>query len=846
MSDRYEIREKLGQGGLGAVYKAYDKQLKREVALKRVITPTQEAVDDLLREATALSSLMHPNIVTVFDVGQDAEGGFVVMELLDGETLDDTISRAPLTLPDFAEVVNQTLEALIAAQAVNMVHRDLKPSNIMVIWRPSGRFQIKVLDFGLAKISAAPTPQTSDQEEGILGSIYFMAPEQFERTTLDFRTDMYAMGCIYYYCLTAQYPFDGETAPQVMMAHLHHLVRPLEVVRPDLPEEVADWVMWLMERNREDRANTAREALDRFPDLTRPTPVISGAIAQDGTVRASPAPSLDEIVARAATADVPASPRAGATTHALRPVGPRPPGSHRGGALRGGGGSKSARRDVTGAVAVVADDEDGEVVELKAASNRTKLIFIIASSVSVLALLLVGMSVYNGKVREQKEAERVKVLSASPQGDGSDVSLLLRRIGNDAKAKDSSPAQILEKLQGKGVEDALRKELETVGAGAARMALLDAVASRLLGGTVPALLKIYQESGSPDERKKALHALSKIAGPDDVGAFLALLKVPNMEASERKQLEDSICSILYRNDRLIARAQSIYIDELPKSKDDHRKSLVRIVGKLGGGEQVLNRFLVKTLSAEEQILALSEWPDRSCKDILESFMTGVGKTSRTAAARAYMRMLLLPTAQTDDTNGYKLVLDAADRKELDPFFQALVANPTAQTLKFCQENKITELDVPFAEASGKIRQAMKDVYVIKPGQTVPASKAQIFGGSDGTRYDKDKQADQIDWKSPQSWMSWVVKMEAPGTYEVGIVGSCPNNEGSSVKITFVGEPLQWMTAKTPSGKTSEVITMGTIKIDPPQQDVRRLFLSAGEVAQPGGIMKVKGIRFTKK
>jgi len=162
MSERYQIQGKIGQGGLGAVYKAFDTQLKREVALKRVLTPEEasredvdDAADKLIKEAEVLSTLMHPNIVTVFDVGQDESGGFVVMELLDGETLDETISRGLLTLHDFTEVVNQTLEALIAAQSINMLHRDLKPSNIMVIWRPSGKFQVKVLDFGLAKISNA-------------------------------------------------------------------------------------------------------------------------------------------------------------------------------------------------------------------------------------------------------------------------------------------------------------------------------------------------------------------------------------------------------------------------------------------------------------------------------------------------------------------------------------------------------------------------------------------------------------------------------------------------------------------------------------------------------------------
>ncbi|MDP4583830.1 MAG: serine/threonine protein kinase, partial [Verrucomicrobiales bacterium] len=256
MSNRYEIRDQIGKGGLGAVYKALDTQLQREVAIKRVLSAdkatedeVKEAANKLIAEAQTLSSLNHPNIVTVFDVGQDESGGFVVMELLKGETLDETVERGVLTQEDFTEVVYQTMEALIAAQANNVIHRDIKPTNIMVIWQASGKFQLKILDFGLAKFSRSPSVQTMDQEESVMGSIFFMAPEQFERGELDARTDLYQMGCVYYNALTGQYPFNGETAPQVMNAHLQHKVIPLEQVRPDLSPSICQWVMWMINRD---------------------------------------------------------------------------------------------------------------------------------------------------------------------------------------------------------------------------------------------------------------------------------------------------------------------------------------------------------------------------------------------------------------------------------------------------------------------------------------------------------------------------------------------------------------------------------------------------------------------
>lgn len=837
MSSRYEKREKLGQGGLGTVFKAFDNQLKREVALKRVLTPTQEAVENLRHEATALSSLMHPNIVTVFDVGQDDEGGFVVMELLDGETLDDTIARAPLTLQDFAEVVNQTLEALMAAQAVNMTHRDLKPSNVMVIWRPSGRFQIKVLDFGLAKVSSAPTPQTTDQEEGIMGSIYFMAPEQFERTAVDFRTDMYAMGCIYYYCLTGKYPFDGDTAPQVMMAHLYHQVRPLESVRPDIPKQVAQWVMWLMARNREDRPASAREALDRFPDLTRPTPVISGPIPRDGTVQASPAPPLagaaparaGAAAARATSADVPSAAR-GKTGTVSRAAAERP-------------ATQTATASSAGSVwndARYSAAEARALAEMEAA-KRKKLLFIIASSISALAIIVIGSVILAGKMQVAKEFKRIDTLDESPAGVAADVPLLLRHISENPAQNDARAVRILSELRGEGVDDALRRELASLEPGYPRLGLLQVVAKRSLSGTFPSLLNIYRTTPSPKERVLTAYALVRLAGPGDEKALLELLKSPTMDGSERSQLEDGIYSILLRNGDVAGRAQPL-LKELKASSGKYRESLARILGSLG--EQPVLDGLAEGLSGAptDYILALNHWPDRSSKEPLEAFLKAGDTNLKIYASRAYLRMLQLPTSNPDDSASYRLALDSVDKNDIRKVFSVIVANPTPQSLKFCQETKIAGLESSFNLASNLIQEAMRAAIVVRSGELIPAVRAKVAGQDQETRF--DQKSDQLDWRSPRIWMSWLVKLENPGTYEISVLGSCPENPGSDLKLTFVGEPLKAKTKKT-KDDAPEPLSMGTVKVDAAQQGPRMVYLSAGPVAQPG-ILKVKGIRFTKK
>ena len=267
--DRYEIRSKIGQGGVGAVYRAFDRHLNREVAIKRVLPEggyenQEEAAKAMLNEAASLCSVQHPNIVTVFDAGIDNDGPYVVMELLSGRTIDEMVDRGTLTIQDFREVALQTQEALIAAQDLDLVHRDIKPTNVMVTWLPSGRFQVKLVDFGLAKFSPKPSPQTIDHGDSVFGSIHFMAPEQFERTPLDKRTDMYSMGCVYYYTLAGVYPFDGETAPKVMNAHLQHQIKPLQEHRPDLPGWLCQWVMWHLARQIEERPRDARESLKLF------------------------------------------------------------------------------------------------------------------------------------------------------------------------------------------------------------------------------------------------------------------------------------------------------------------------------------------------------------------------------------------------------------------------------------------------------------------------------------------------------------------------------------------------------------------------------------------------------
>lgn len=295
MSGRYKILEELGQGGAGSVSKAYDTQLDRYVALKRLLTKEEEQQQDsqssaLRKEAASLATLQHPNIVSVYDLGSDENGMFIVMELLEGETLSDLITGESLGLPDFYELATQTLEGALSAHAQSILHRDLKPENMKVKRLPGGRLQVKIVDFGLARLSYGAKKQTEDQGGNVLGSIFYMAPEQFLRRPLDGRTDLYSLGCVYYQALSGRRPFEAPSMAEVMDMHLKHEVTLLHDLRPDLPESLCDWVMWLMNVEPDRRPENAQTALDSLRTLaaqgifsdeaSRSQPVTEGQVAR--------------------------------------------------------------------------------------------------------------------------------------------------------------------------------------------------------------------------------------------------------------------------------------------------------------------------------------------------------------------------------------------------------------------------------------------------------------------------------------------------------------------------------------------------------------------------------------
>ena len=282
--ERYVITRRLGSGGHGDAYLAMDTTLRREVVLKRVHTEGEdaEAIQEILAEAGKMAAMKHPNVVSVYDIFMSEGSPCIVMEYVPGDNLNERVERhGPLSINDTAELARQTLEALVAAHTVGLIHRDLKPPNIMISGLPSGSFQAKLLDFGMAKFikEEAPSPQTVAIDGTVKGSIQFISPEQLSREPVDQRSDLYSLGCSLYYAVTGHNPFAGDTVTEVITSHLGNRVVPAKIYRKELGTALEAWLMQLLKRHPIERYPTALAALQALRDATLADGIISATTA---------------------------------------------------------------------------------------------------------------------------------------------------------------------------------------------------------------------------------------------------------------------------------------------------------------------------------------------------------------------------------------------------------------------------------------------------------------------------------------------------------------------------------------------------------------------------------------
>jgi serine/threonine protein kinase len=286
----FEILEKLGEGGMGVVWKARDTRLDRLVALK--VLPSDKVADPerkrrFAQEARAASALNHPNIVTIYEIAREDDVDFIAMEYVAGRSLQQLIPRKGLSIADSLKYSVQIADALAKAHAAGIVHRDLKPGNILI----NDEGTVKVVDFGLAKLTETADSTEEDptrtirretQEGAIVGTLSYMSPEQAEGKKVDARSDIFAFGVVLYEMVTGRRAFQGASAAATLAAILHQDPKPLRESIPDAPPELGKLISRCLRKDRERRFQHAgdlkvelvelREEFDSGTLLVAPEP----------------------------------------------------------------------------------------------------------------------------------------------------------------------------------------------------------------------------------------------------------------------------------------------------------------------------------------------------------------------------------------------------------------------------------------------------------------------------------------------------------------------------------------------------------------------------------------------
>jgi serine/threonine protein kinase/Tol biopolymer transport system component len=283
---RYEIRAKLGEGGMGEVYLARDTQLDRDVALKILtadVARDQQRLHRFLQEARAASALSHPNVAHIYEIGEVEGTHFIAMEYIEGESLDKKIAGRPLRLSEQLDFAIQIADALDEAHGRGIIHRDIKSSNIMI----NSRRRVKVLDFGLAKLSAPTgvTDRTSNSELAtrvrttpgiVMGTVNYMSPEQAMGREVDHRSDIFSLGVVLYEMATGRLPFAGDTVTDTIDRIAHSQPEAIARLNYDVPPELEVIIKKALRKDREERYQSIHDLLVDLKELKRETDLAAG------------------------------------------------------------------------------------------------------------------------------------------------------------------------------------------------------------------------------------------------------------------------------------------------------------------------------------------------------------------------------------------------------------------------------------------------------------------------------------------------------------------------------------------------------------------------------------------
>lgn len=280
LAGRYELFERIGEGGMSVVYKAKDKLLNRFVAIK-ILKPQfindSKFIDSFRRESQAAASLSHPNIVNIYDVGREGNIHYIVMELIEGKTLSDYIKeQGSMSYPKVIALSKQIAAALSFAHKNHIIHRDVKPHNIMIT--PNGT--AKITDFGIAKAVNAAT--IVDNTDGIIGSVHYFSPEQARGGYVDEKSDIYSLGIVMYEMLTGQVPFDGDNPVNIALMHINGEMIPPSKLVDGVPPALEHIIMKCTDKYPINRYASADELIEALNNLEFVGSVVGDSVLMGG------------------------------------------------------------------------------------------------------------------------------------------------------------------------------------------------------------------------------------------------------------------------------------------------------------------------------------------------------------------------------------------------------------------------------------------------------------------------------------------------------------------------------------------------------------------------------------
>jgi serine/threonine protein kinase/HEAT repeat protein len=811
MNERYELIAPIAEGGLGTVFRARDRQLGREVAVKRIRMDKADnlgtAMDMLIREAQQQSALQHPNIVTVHDAGVDEEGGFIVMELVKGETLEDIIMRGALTLEDFDSLVRQVLEGMSAAHEQGIIHLDLKPGNLMVQGLNAGRFQVKILDFGLAKTAQQPVQQDTDEQGGLFGSVHFMAPEQFERADVDVRTDIYALGCIFYYALTQKYPFSGDTNPQVMVAHLYHRLTPLAALRPDLPANLVQWVSWLINRDPANRPTSIAEALQVYANTTAETSAGTG-LGTKKLITGAVGTTSSRLVT-------------GSTT--------------------GSSSSKLMTRASRATPLPTLPSRPAKAGFPKWASVTLPFLVILIGGF--------GVKRFIERSREAGRQQRFAEIANAdnPQVTDLDMRMLFDYLENPRTS--AAAAQALSQAEGGDVvNDMLVSHLSSAKSPMAKANLVKIIGLREIGDTFSNILPLVRDADT-NVRRAAWTALGFVTQGDDLSPLLAELpNVPDKEADFAEQA--AVSAIEAQSDRNNAIVPVIAAYRGGDTKDAVRALLLRVLGRVGGGDSlavIMEAMADPAVNVRKAALsAIAQWPS---SDPLPALAARLPRESDPAC-----RLLLLTAAtqlcsQSGELPQSELFAQAQrlyeaskDVREKDQALAAISRLTEPQAAAFFDALSMSDPQrkAQATAMSKGINAALTKVTTVTDSTTVSAAKADYpkLGAM-------DLMADiLVNWLSVGDWASWHLQFDQPGKYEIAVRQASESQREGVYQVVIAGKTLRASVVLTGSAQEFRSCIVGEVEIKRP--GIYRLRLSAVEVPERQQLFRLKAIELVKK